>query len=191
MAATKLFYNLSGPADFLNRMIGNGKDPKELYEEIRAFAIAQNLGIDLPSRLPENIEEESLWMCLLEIISEPARRQKLPDINTFEQVLHLLKTRKKIVVLTGAGVRYTTTYWSQHQRMMGVWSSYGIQCCSLCFYQVSVSCGIPDFRSRNGIYARLAVEYPDLPDPQSMFCIRYFKRNQGPFFKFAKVHCPL
>ena len=31
---------------------------------------------------------------------------------------------------------------------------------------VSVSCGIPDFRSRDGVYARLAVDFPDLPDPQ-------------------------
>lgn len=52
---------------------------------------------------------------------------------------------------------------------------------------VSVSCGIPDFRSRNGIYARLSKDYPDLPDPQSMFDIHYFKRNPHPFFKFAKV----
>ena len=55
------------------------------------------------------------------------------------------------------------------------------------YFQVSVSCGIPDFRSKDGIYSRLAVEYPDLPDPQAMFDISYFKRNQGPFFKFAKV----
>ena len=53
--------------------------------------------------------------------------------------------------------------------------------------QVSVSCGIPDFRSRDGVYARLAVEYPDLPDPQAMFDIEYFKKNPRPFFKFAKV----
>ena len=52
---------------------------------------------------------------------------------------------------------------------------------------VSVSCGIPDFRSRNGIYARLSKDYPDLPDPQSMFDIHYFKRTPYPFFKFAKV----
>lgn len=31
---------------------------------------------------------------------------------------------------------------------------------------VSVSCGIPDFRSRDGIYSRLAQDFPDLPDPQ-------------------------
>ena len=52
---------------------------------------------------------------------------------------------------------------------------------------MSVSCGIPDFRSRDGLYARLAVEYPDLPDPQAMFDINYFERNPYPFFKFAKV----
>lgn len=57
--------------------------------------------------------------------------------------------------------------------------------------QVSVSCGIPDFRSRDGIYAKLSVEYPDLPDSQAMFDISYFYKNPRPFFKFAKVsvHC--
>lgn len=55
---------------------------------------------------------------------------------------------------------------------------------------VSVSCGIPDFRSRDGIYARLSKDYPDLPDPQSMFDIHYFKRNPYPFFKFAKEIYP-
>ena len=30
---------------------------------------------------------------------------------------------------------------------------------------MSVSCGIPDFRSRNGLYARLAVEFPELTEP--------------------------
>ncbi|XP_017279845.1 NAD-dependent protein deacetylase sirtuin-1 [Kryptolebias marmoratus] len=55
---------------------------------------------------------------------------------------------------------------------------------------VSVSCGIPDFRSRDGIYARLAVDFPDLPDPQSMFDIEYFRRDPRPFFKFAKEIYP-
>ncbi|KAF8782224.1 NAD-dependent protein deacetylase sirtuin-1 like protein [Argiope bruennichi] len=55
---------------------------------------------------------------------------------------------------------------------------------------VSVSCGIPDFRSRNGIYARLSKDYPDLPDPQAMFDIVYFRRDPRPFFKFAKEIYP-
>ncbi|CAG9763128.1 unnamed protein product [Ceutorhynchus assimilis] len=51
---------------------------------------------------------------------------------------------------------------------------------------VSVSCGIPDFRSRDGIYSRLAKEFPNLPDPQAMFDIGYFSQDPRPFFKFAK-----
>jgi NAD-dependent deacetylase sirtuin 1 len=54
----------------------------------------------------------------------------------------------------------------------------------------SVSCGIPDFRSRDGIYARLRVDFPDLPDPQSMFDIYYFEHDPRPFFKFAKEIYP-
>ncbi|KAI0083958.1 SIR2-domain-containing protein [Irpex rosettiformis] len=43
---------------------------------------------------------------------------------------------------------------------------------------ISVSCGIPDFRSRTGIYSMLQEkgEY-DLDDPQQMFDIDYFKEN--------------
>lgn len=55
---------------------------------------------------------------------------------------------------------------------------------------VSVSCGIPDFRSRDGIYSRLAVDYPNLPDPQAMFCISYFNKDPRPFFKFAREIYP-
>ena len=51
---------------------------------------------------------------------------------------------------------------------------------------MSVSCGIPDFRSRDGIYARLAVDFPDLPDPQAMFDIHYFRKDPRPFYKFAR-----
>lgn len=55
---------------------------------------------------------------------------------------------------------------------------------------VSVSCGIPDFRSRDGIYSRLSKEYPNLPDPQAMFDIRYFFQDPRPFFKFAREIYP-
>merc|ERR1711957_409015 len=46
---------------------------------------------------------------------------------------------------------------------------------------VSVSCGIPDFRSRDGVYAKLSVDYPDLPDPSAMFDIDFFIQNPMPF----------
>ncbi|CAH0475043.1 unnamed protein product [Peronospora belbahrii] len=53
---------------------------------------------------------------------------------------------------------------------------------------ISVSCGIPDFRSENGIYSRLG-EY-NLPNPQCMFDIDFFRSNPRPFFAFAKELFP-
>lgn len=52
---------------------------------------------------------------------------------------------------------------------------------------VSVSCGIPDFRSRDGVYARLSKEFPTLPDPQSMFDIHFFRQDPRPFFKVCII----
>ncbi|XP_015236439.1 PREDICTED: NAD-dependent protein deacetylase sirtuin-1 [Cyprinodon variegatus] len=107
--------------------------------------------------LPPDLDDMTLWQIIINI-SEPPKRRKRKDINSFEDVVKLLHESKRILVLTGAGV--------------------------------SVSCGIPDFRSRDGIYARLAVDFPDLPDPQSMFDIEYFRRDPRPFFKFAKEIFP-
>lgn len=56
---------------------------------------------------------------------------------------------------------------------------------------ISVSCGIPDFRSRNGLYASLKAngQY-DLDDPQQMFDIHYFKEHPAVFYSFASQIYP-
>ncbi|KAF5316465.1 hypothetical protein D9619_006597 [Psilocybe cf. subviscida] len=56
---------------------------------------------------------------------------------------------------------------------------------------ISVSCGIPDFRSRDGLYASLKHrgEY-ELDDPQQMFDINYFKENPSVFYSFASQIYP-
>ncbi|KAH9479694.1 NAD-dependent protein deacetylase hst1 [Psilocybe cubensis] len=62
---------------------------------------------------------------------------------------------------------------------------------------ISVSCGIPDFRSRDGLYASLKGkgEY-ELDDPQQMFDIHYFKENPSGmylcnvFYSFASQIYP-
>ncbi|KAF8801346.1 SIR2-domain-containing protein [Phlegmacium glaucopus] len=56
---------------------------------------------------------------------------------------------------------------------------------------ISVSCGIPDFRSRDGLYASLKNqgEY-DLDDPQQMFDIQYFRENPSVFYSFASQIYP-
>ncbi|KAH8262850.1 hypothetical protein KR044_001017, partial [Drosophila immigrans] len=110
------------------------------------------------SELPADIDESVLWDYLSHLLNEPKRRNKLSNVNTFDDVIDLVQHSKRIIVLTGAGV--------------------------------SVSCGIPDFRSTNGIYARLAHDFPDLPDPQAMFDINYFKRDPRPFYKFAREIYP-
>jgi NAD-dependent SIR2 family protein deacetylase len=53
---------------------------------------------------------------------------------------------------------------------------------------VSVSCGIPDFRSKNGIYSRL--DEFNLDDPQQMFDLDYFKFQPATFYSFANEIYP-
>ncbi|KAJ7760539.1 DHS-like NAD/FAD-binding domain-containing protein [Mycena metata] len=73
-------------------------------------------------------------------------RDKLPNFNTVEDAVRLIRESKRIIILTGAGI--------------------------------SVSCGIPDFRSRDGLYASLKLQGDyDLDDPQQMFDINYFREN--------------
>lgn len=51
---------------------------------------------------------------------------------------------------------------------------------------ISVSAGIPDFRTPGtGLYSNL--QKYNLPSPESMFDISYFKKNPGPFFQFSKA----
>ncbi|KAL7413577.1 DHS-like NAD/FAD-binding domain-containing protein [Mrakia frigida] len=56
---------------------------------------------------------------------------------------------------------------------------------------ISVSCGIPDFRSSEGLYARLKDEGKyELDDPQQMFDIAYFRENPKVFYSFASQIYP-
>ncbi|ETV69722.1 hypothetical protein, variant 2 [Aphanomyces astaci] len=50
---------------------------------------------------------------------------------------------------------------------------------------ISVSCGIPDFRSKDGIYAMVKDMALDLPDPESLFDMDFFRSNPIPFYRFA------
>ena len=56
----------------------------------------------------------------------------------------------------------------------------------MCGAGLSVSAGIPDFRTPGtGLYSNL--QKYDLPFPEAVFEINYFKRNPAPFFMLAKV----
>ncbi|KAJ7115942.1 DHS-like NAD/FAD-binding domain-containing protein [Mycena epipterygia] len=86
-------------------------------------------------------------------------RDKLPEYNTVDDAVRLIRDSRRILILTGAGI--------------------------------SVSCGIPDFRSRDGLYASLKQrgDY-DLDDPQQMFDINYFRENPAVFYSFASQIYP-
>lgn len=49
---------------------------------------------------------------------------------------------------------------------------------------ISVSAGIPDFRSpKSGIYANL--QQYDLPNPEAIFSLDFFKEKPEPFYNLA------
>ena len=59
----------------------------------------------------------------------------------------------------------------------------------LCGAGISVSAGIPDFRSpKTGLYHNL--QKYDLPDPQSIFELGFFRKNPVPFFTLAREIYP-
>lgn len=78
---------------WVQRQMINGVDPRLL------------LGNLLPNGacIPCNVNDRLLWRLIINILNEP-ERPKLSHINTMDDVINLLKTSKRIMVLTGAGV---------------------------------------------------------------------------------------
>ena len=76
--------------------------PEEILQ-LNPRAVLEHLlpGVSFPS----HITEQDMLRMIMEMLSEPPRRQKLPYFNTLDDVLSLLQTRKRILVVTGAGVR--------------------------------------------------------------------------------------
>ncbi|EST10109.1 Sirtuin family [Kalmanozyma brasiliensis GHG001] len=139
-----------GIVSFLSRYVVPDPSP------IRIKHLLLALGVFLPrsirdSDVPLDILLPILKTALARILR---RREKLPQYNTVDDALQLLSTRRRIMVLSGAGI--------------------------------SVSCGIPDFRSKDGIYSTLQSEGKyELDDPQDMFDKQYFLSNPSMFYSFA------
>lgn len=93
----------------------------------------------------------------LTIFASLRQRDKLPQHNTIDDAVELIQKSKHILILTGAGISMFNRFW------------FSFLFNFLRPFLVGVSCGIPDFRSRDGLYASLKNrgEY-DLDDPQQM-----------------------
>lgn len=81
---------------------------------------------------------------------------KCPSFDEgLDSIVNLLKDRKNIAVLLGAGI--------------------------------SVSCGIPDFRTKgSGLYSTLDAEDLGISCPEELFDASFFHENPRPFYKFAR-----
>lgn len=89
-------------------------------------------------------------------MSRLRRRARLPQYSTFDDALDLIRSSKRIIVLTGAGISV----------------SCGIPGTSVSARDLAASLRrdpLPDFRSPTGLYAMLKQEGKyDLDDPQQM-----------------------
>lgn len=53
---------------------------------------------------PDDLDPVTLWKLVVQVLTEPEPREKLPNVNTLDDVLSLLCSSQNIMVLTGAGV---------------------------------------------------------------------------------------
>lgn len=127
--------------------------------------------------LPEDVSQATIYEIIMELFLPFRRRNALAEYQSLDDAVDLIHKSKNILVLTGAGI--------------------SVSCGSKFFFDLFFPTKIcilvflvPDFRSRNGIYARLSQEFPELPDPQAMFDIHFFTDNPLPFFRFAKEIWP-
>eukprot|EP00301_Raphidiophrys_heterophryoidea_P021167 c5676_g1_i1.p1 GENE.c5676_g1_i1~~c5676_g1_i1.p1 ORF type:complete len:680 (-),score=143.48 c5676_g1_i1:365-2404(-) len=133
-------------------------DPKTTLKQVGAITDQNQLDF---------LSEEVAWNTLYRVVREISRqrratpvappRTRLPHLHSLVDAVNLIRTSRRIIVLTGAGI--------------------------------SVSCGIPDFRSADGLYKMIESRF-DLPDPQALFDIRFFVDDPEPFFQFAKMIYP-
>ncbi|PCH44426.1 SIR2-domain-containing protein [Wolfiporia cocos MD-104 SS10] len=145
------FLKESGMTSFIKEYV--------VRREIPIPRLLYAFGICLCPELREKPLRTLMFFLKVALSRELQFRRKSPDYNTIEDAVRLIRQRKQILILTGAGI--------------------------------SVSCGIPDFRSRNGLYASLqeSGEY-ELDDPQQMFDITYFRENPAVFYSFASKIYP-
>lgn len=80
--------------NIVESMLADGINTRQILEHLLPDA----------RQLPTNIDDACLLHIIAQLISEPPKREKLSQYNTFTDAIELLKCSEKIIVLTGAGV---------------------------------------------------------------------------------------
>ncbi|KAL6717818.1 NAD-dependent histone deacetylase sir2 [Lecanora helva] len=148
------------------RLIGGDRFLEETVNAgtITAKKLCTAFGIRPPAFLEGAPDEAYHSILNLVICRELSKRSKLPEYNTVDDAVSLLKKSRRIIVLTGAGV-------------------------GMIHHVISTSLGIPDFRSKEtGLYAQL--EHLGLTDPQEVFDISLFREDPTIFYSVAKDILP-
>ena len=90
-----------GEDEFLSQTVEAGT--------ISAKKLCTAFGIRPPAFLEGQPDYAYYNLLALGICRELSKRVKLPQYNTVDDVINLIKTSNNIIVLTGAGVRHTQT----------------------------------------------------------------------------------
>ena len=79
---------------WVQRQMQLGTDPRTVLQDLLEDEVT----------VPSDMDTRQVWNAIISMLMEPKPRQKLPNVNTLDDVVQLLKTSKNIMVLTGAGV---------------------------------------------------------------------------------------
>ena len=102
----RLCINFLAPVSWVHRQMMLGVNPREVLERL----------IPGPVTIPDDVDDMSMWKAVIELITEPPRREKLPEVNLLEDVINLILKCKNIIVLTGAGVNLLLHRFSKNMR---------------------------------------------------------------------------
>lgn len=122
--------------------------------------ICTAFGMDLPAYLRDDSEDHYYGLLGQLIERELAHRRSLPQYTTIDHAATLLKEKKNIIVITGAGVSHPLGHGTTR----------------LTISKISTSLGIPDFRSKNtGFYEKLKER--GIAEPEEVFELARFDAN--------------
>jgi NAD-dependent SIR2 family protein deacetylase len=93
------------------------------------------------------------------------------------------------MLIYNIGNPYLLMAFSKNQLISGLKNGSFNNICVMTGAGISVSAGIPDFRSPDtGIYARVEeILGYKLPTPESLFDVKYMIKNPVPYYTYRKV----